>query len=115
MRDSRLLQPAISFWHALASTGIQFYGEAVALAYYLLLSRSITHVQRMSIALERGGIKATILRPPLGLTDKGCSYALRVVSSNMASAMERLRDAQVMPVRIFYTAGDGAYQEFVPR
>ena len=46
--------------------------------YYLLLSRSITHAQRMSRVLERAGITARFFRPPMGLTDRGCSYAVRI-------------------------------------
>ena len=45
------------------------------MSYYLLLSRSITHAQRMSRVLERAGITARFFRPPMGLTDRGCSYA----------------------------------------
>ena len=40
--------------------------------YYLLLSRSITHAQRMSRTLERAGITARFFRPPMGLTGPGC-------------------------------------------
>ena len=46
--------------------------------YYLLLSRSITHAQRMSGVLERAGITARFFRPPMGLTDRSCGYAVRV-------------------------------------
>ena len=59
--------------------------------YYLLLSRSITHAQRMSRTLERAGITARFFRPPMGLTDRGCSYAVRVGDRYLPAALDCLR------------------------
>ena len=56
--------------------------------HYLLLCRSITYAQRMSGALERAGISARVLRPPVGLTDRGCGYAVRVAAPYFSMAME---------------------------
>lgn len=83
--------------------------------YYLLLSRSITHAQRMSNALRTIGIDARVFRPPVGLTDKGCGYAVRVTESRFIPAMKKLRAAELLPVRVFYTIGDGAYREINAR
>ena len=83
--------------------------------YYLLLSRSITHAQRMNAVLERIGIHNSVFRPPVGLTEKGCSYALRVAAPHFPTAMEHLQALQLMPVRVFYAAGDGAFREIMPR
>ena len=79
--------------------------------YYLLLSRSITHAQRMSRTLERAGITARFFRPPLGLTDRGCSYAVRIGDGTLQAALDYLQAAGLMPMRIFYTNGDGAFSE----
>ena len=79
--------------------------------YYLLLSRSITHAQRMSSALGKIGILTRIFRPPVGLSDKGCSYAVSVAASEIESAIDRLRETGLLPVKVFYSAGDGAYRE----
>lgn len=83
--------------------------------YYLLLSRSITHAQRMNAGLERIGIHSSIFRPPVDLTDKGCSYAIHVSALHFTAAMEQLRALQLMPVRVFYTVGDGVFREMLPR
>ena len=69
--------------------------------YYLLLSRSITHAQRMSRALERAGVTARFFRPPMGLTDRGCSYAVRIADGYLPTALERLRAEGLLPMRIF--------------
>lgn len=79
--------------------------------YYLLLCRSITHAQRMSRTLERAGITARFFRPPIGLTDRGCSYAVRVGGPYLPAAMGHLRAVNLLPTRIFYENGDGTFSE----
>ena len=78
--------------------------------YYLLLSRSITHAQRMSRILERAGITARFFRPPMGLTDRSCGYAVRVSADRLSAALEQLREGGLWPSKIFYFDG-GAYSE----
>jgi len=78
---------------------------------YLLLSRSITHAQQMSAALERFGIRAPYFRAPMALTSRGCSYALRLDPSRFADAMARLADRGLQPTGVFYDRGDGQYTE----
>ena len=79
--------------------------------YYLLLSRSITHAQRMSRVLERSGITARFFRPPMGLTDRGCSYAVRVGEGALQAALERLRAEGLLPTRVFEALDDGTFRE----
>ena len=74
--------------------------------YYLLLSRSITHAQRMSRVLERAGITAR-----MGLTDRGCSYAVRIGEGALSPALEHLRAEGLLPMRVFYAERDGAFSE----
>lgn len=86
-------------------------GEALALPYYLLLCRSITHAQRMNGLLTKYGITAPYYRAPAGLTDRGCSYAVRVGTEHFPKAVQILRSGGLPPMRAFYSAGDGAYRE----
>ncbi len=79
--------------------------------YYLLLCRSITYAQRMNGLLERSGITAPYYRAPAGLTDRGCSYAVRVGTEYFPAAVRILRAGGLAPMRMFYSAGDGAYRE----
>ena len=81
------------------------------MSYYLLLSRSITHAQRMSRVLERAGITARFFRPPMGLTDRGCSYAVRIGEGSLPAAMKRLRSEGLVPMRVFYAESDGSFSE----
>lgn len=78
---------------------------------YLLLCRSITHAQRMNSALERVGVRGWISRPPVGLTDKGCSYAVRIGKPYLDAAMQQLYALQLLPERVFLSVGDGSYRE----
>ncbi len=101
----RLLAPPLPLRHTMR------IGEAVALPYYLLLSRSITHAQRMSGVLEAAGITARFFRPPIGLTDRSCGYAVRVNAPYLPAALERLRAAGMWPSKVFYQDGTGAFSE----
>ena len=49
--------------------------------------------------------------PPMGLTDRGCSYAVRIADGYLPTALERLRAEGLMPMRVFYTDGGGAFSE----
>ncbi|MCI8419896.1 MAG: DUF3343 domain-containing protein [Oscillospiraceae bacterium] len=80
--------------------------------YYLLLSRSITHAQRMSALLERAGITARFSRPPMGLTDRSCGYAVHIGAERLTAALDCLRAGGLWPSKIFYYSG-GAYSEVI--
>lgn len=43
-----------------------------------LIYRSITQAQRAGAALRRAGITYGIFRTPAGLTQRGCSYSVRI-------------------------------------
>lgn len=79
--------------------------------YYLLLTRSITHAQRMSSTLTQAGIPARYFRPPVGLTGRGCGYAVHVSPLHVSAAMTVLRNSSLQPVRVMYTPGDGTFSE----
>lgn len=81
------------------------------MAHYLLLTRSITHAQRMADQLERGGIAARYQRAPMGLSGRGCGYAVRIGAQRLQAAMGLLRPLGLEPVRVFYADGDGVYRE----
>ena len=89
--------------------------EAVELQHYLLLCRSITHAQRMNEALEYAGVRARISRPPVGLSEKGCSYAVRIGAGAYDNAMQVFAAARLFPERVFFVSADGAYQEIFQR
>lgn len=105
---------AVSGEHSAARRHILLW-EAVELQHYLLLCRSITHAQRMSKTLEYAGVRARISRPPVGLSDKGCSYAVRIGAAFYDRAMRELAAARLLPERVFSVSDDGAYREIFLR
>lgn len=78
--------------------------------FYLFSLRSITTAQRMQQVLERAGIRANIQRAPTGLSQKGCSYVLRVPATRYRDALDLLKQQGMSPVGIF-VYDNGAYRE----
>ena len=83
--------------------GFKLYQEAP--------EEDIREVYATPDALERAGITVRFFRPPMGLTDRGCSYAVRVSGGNYPAAMELLRQEGLAPMRVFYAEGGGALSE----
>lgn len=79
--------------------------------YYLIVCRSLTYAQRTASALERAGITARILRSPKSIAGEGCSHSVKISQRSLSDALRILRQAELVPKRIFITAGDGSYQE----
>ena len=80
----------------------------------LILFRSLTYAQRAVHILERGGITATIRRVPQGLTDRGCTYAVRVRSQRLSQALTLLSRQNLPHGKVFATEADGSYTEVRP-
>ena len=78
--------------------------------HYLIIYRSVTHAQLAAKRLSRAGIVNQLQRTPAGLTERGCSYALRVPERMATAAIEELRDFSPRYYRIFAQAG-GEYRE----
>ena len=62
--------------------------------YVLIIARSITYAQRMSVALEQVGVTNRIYRAPAGLTERGCAYAVRIREQDLPKALTALHQAQ---------------------
>lgn len=77
---------------------------------YLLIARSVTQAQHMARALEACGIRAGLLRAPAGLTNRGCSYAVRIRAEQWDAARSCLTQADLRPLSIYRREGSG-YRE----
>lgn len=79
--------------------------------HYLLIARSVTQAQRMERALRRAGLRGTIFRTPMELTEgKGCTYAVKIPPSAVETALQVIYKEGLQPVQIFF-AGPNGYQE----
>jgi len=79
---------------------------------YLLIARSVTQAQHMARVLEKCGIRTGILRAPAGLTNRGCSYALKVRETQWDAARSCLQRSELRPLGIFRKDGD-SYREVI--
>lgn len=77
----------------------------------LILFRSLTYAQRAAHALERSGFTATIRKAPPGLTDRGCTYSVRIRARNLSRALTLLQQRGLEHGKVFVSAPDGGWQE----
>jgi hypothetical protein len=79
--------------------------------YYLIVCRSLTYAQRTAAILERSGISAHLLRTPKGLSERGCSYSVKIAERNLKPALLALNRGELSPTHLYMTVGDGSYRE----
>ena len=77
----------------------------------LILFRSLTYAQRAVAILERGGVTAGIRRVPQGLTDRGCTYCVRLRANRISAALALLEQRSMEHGRVFTAREDGGWQE----
>lgn len=75
--------------------------------HYLFVVRSATQAQRMTRVLNSGGIHAGVQRVPAEFARQGCTYAARLDAADYDAALDRLRQARLMPERILRHTGAG--------
>ena len=80
--------------------------------YYVWIARSVTQAQHVRQLLERAGVRVFVSRAPTALSDRGCSYAVRVRSSQWPEAKAVLAGSGIRPQAIY--AGDGKTYREVP-
>lgn len=78
--------------------------------YMILIARSVTQAQRMMRLLENCGIWAKIFRAPVGLTEFGCSYAVKIRREKLWQAMDCLRRGGLSPLSVHEKTESG-YRE----
>ena len=77
----------------------------------IILFRSLTHAQRGVRALGAGGVPATLIKAPAGLSDRGCAYGAGVTSRQIAYAVKLLNDQNFPHGKVFLADEDGIYKE----
>ena len=68
--------------------------------HYLIVCRSVTQAQRAGRLLTSYGITNQVFRSPAGLTERGCSYSVRVRSEQLDRAMGILRANHIVPIKV---------------
>ena len=68
--------------------------------HYLIVCRSVTQAQRAGRLLASYGITNQVFRSPAGLTERGCSYSVRVRAELLDRSMGILRANRIDPVKV---------------
>ena len=80
------------------------------MSIYLITFRSLTHAQRAARLLERGGMTATVIKAPQGLSSSGCAYAV-TLRGRPGEALTRLRGTGLRIGKVFRREADESYTE----
>lgn len=78
---------------------------------WLITFRSVTFAQRGQSWLRKAGIDSSIQRTPAGLSDRGCSYCLRLRQWDIRQAIDLLQELPYS--RVFYQT-DGGWEQWQP-
>ena len=78
---------------------------------YCITFRSVTYAQRGERVLRRRGLECTMQRAPRSISDRGCSYCLRVRPAEALLAVEALRRDGAAFSGLFTMDEGGAVEE----
>lgn len=79
--------------------------------WYLITFRSVTYAQRGEKVLRKAGVACTLQRTPKGLSDRGCSYCLRLKGADALNAVQLLRRSRVEFGKLFAMNDNGTGEE----
>ena len=79
--------------------------------HYLIICRSLTYAQRTARVLERAGITAIVMRPPMEISGDGCRYCVKVSEKRISAALIALNNANVIRGKIYMLKDDGSSSE----
>ena len=68
--------------------------------HYLIVCRSVTQAQRVSRLLTMADIFNQVFRSPIGTTERGCSYSVRVRADHLNRAMAILQEHHIDPMKV---------------
>jgi len=80
------------------------------MTHYLILFHSMTQAQRAARLLERKGITAYVVKAPMKLTERGCTYALSL-NRRASEAAELLRASGLRMGKQFRTEDGEHFEE----
>ena len=79
--------------------------------YYYITFRSVTLAQRAEAVLRRANLACAMYRTPKSLSQRGCSYSLRVTDRDALAAVTLLRDEDVGFGKLYTISADGRAEE----
>ena len=85
--------------------------EVLAMKFYYVTFRSVTHGQRGERLLKNEGIHCHLLRTPKWMESKGCGYSLRIWTDDISRPVGLLRRENVQMQRVYIQIPDGTLEE----
>ena len=85
--------------------------EVMAMKFYYVTFRSVTHGQRGEKVLKREGIHCHLLRTPKWMEAKGCGYSLQLWTRDAFEAVQLLRRENIPVQKVYIQTGDGTLEE----
>ena len=79
--------------------------------HYLIVCRSVTQAQRVGLLFSASGITNQVHRSPVGLTERGCSYSVRIREMDLPKALQLLRANHLQRVKVVLQDAMGGYTE----
>lgn len=78
---------------------------------WLITFRSVTFAQRAQSRLSKAGVDSSIQRTPAGLSDRGCSYCLRLRQWDIKQVIDLLQE---LPYSKIFFKSDGIWEQWQP-
>lgn len=78
---------------------------------YYITFRSVTYAQRGEKALQQRGIRCALQRTPRWMEEQGCGYCLRMMTGDIAPAVELLRTAKIPMRKVYVQQEKGDLEE----
>ena len=85
--------------------------EVLAMKFYYVTFRSVTHGQRGEKLLKQAGYRCHLLRTPKWMESKGCGYSLRIWTDDISRPVGLLRREKVQMQRVYIQIPDGTLEE----
>lgn len=79
----------------------------------LIVFHSLTHAQTAGAVLQRGGLSAALVKPPVSLGRGSCAYGLMISDRSREAALALLAKTSRKPLGVYRNAG-GGWQEVSP-
>lgn len=80
---------------------------------YYITFRSVTFAQRGERLLNQHNYRCTLRRTPRWMEEQGCGYSLQVYTSDIAGAVELLRQEELPLRKIYSQRRDGTLEELL--
>lgn len=77
---------------------------------WLITFRSITFAQKAERQIKREGISCVIQKTPRGLSERGCSYSLRIPEWEAREALAWLNQQQIPYGKVFALSEAGVWE-----